>query len=42
MGFSDKEYVGLFQRSEMSAGGYSRNLVLGMVCCRKAIFTAYL
>ena len=40
VGFTDKNHVGLFQGSEMSAGWYSRNLIL--VCCRKATLTAHL
>ena len=41
MEFTDKTYVGLFQGSEMSAGRYSRNLILGILCCRKGIFTVH-
>ena len=42
MGFSDKKYVGLFHGSEMSAGCYSRNLILGILCGGKATLTEYL
>ena len=40
MELSDKNYVSLFQVSEMSAGGQSRNLILAIYCCRIATLTS--
>ena len=42
MGFSDKKYSALSQGSETSVGWHSRNLILGLVCCRKVSLTTYL
>ena len=42
MEFRDKRHVALFQGSDMSAGGHSRNLTLGIDCYRIVTHIAYL
>ena len=42
MGLSDKKYSALSQGSETSVGWHSRNLILGLACCRKVSLTTYL
>ena len=42
MGLSDEKYAPLNHVSEMSEGGHSRNLILGIDCCKIATLTMYL
>ena len=39
MGLNDKNYVALFQVSEMSAGRHSRSLILVINCYRIVMLT---